>query len=65
MHEEQKPGLDPDTIIDRVAEELAALRQEHEQRIGRALAQLHYYTRQRDKRRQADAARADRERGAR
>lgn len=38
MHEEQKPGLDPDTIIDRVAEELAALRQEHEQRRPRPRA---------------------------
>lgn len=48
---EKDPGLDPELDLEKIAEDLSALRVESERRLGRALAVVHYAIRQRERER--------------
>ncbi len=59
------PALDADALLERTTRALTDLRFDVERQLGRILAELHYHQRQIEKQRRAEAARAERERGAR
>jgi hypothetical protein len=59
MQSDETPGIDPGDIdlLEKCANELSYLRQDHERRIGFVLAKLHHRLRQARKQQRADAVR--------